>query len=55
MDSKYCLQNSSLTVTITDQCPTCRPGRIHFDLSQPAFTTQIAQKVAGIVPVRYRR
>lgn len=64
-DSKWCNLGQSITVTATNLCPAdwskpsdnggwCNPPRNHFDLSKVAFL-QIAQEVAGIVPVAYRR
>ena len=39
-------------VKVIDSCPPCEPG--HIDLSRTAFR-KIADEVAGIVPVKYRR
>ncbi|KAI5082209.1 hypothetical protein GOP47_0001952 [Adiantum capillus-veneris] len=58
--SAGCLVGTSVTVTATNFCPTgslggwCDPPRQHFDMAQPSFV-QIAQFVAGVVPVKFRR
>lgn len=64
--SALCNSGSPIvTITATNLCPAnwalpsdnggwCNPPRVHFDLSKPAFE-QIADWVAGIVPVMYRR
>ncbi|KAA0036093.1 expansin-A10 [Cucumis melo var. makuwa] len=53
---QWCLPGS-VVVTATNYCPPggwCDPSLHHFDLSQPAFQT-IANPIAGVVPVAYRR
>ena len=50
---KYC-RGGTLKVTITDRCPTCDGGRMHFDLSMPGFS-RIADTVAGRIYIKYRR
>ncbi|KAG6553821.1 hypothetical protein Mapa_004738 [Marchantia paleacea] len=63
---RWCYPNAgSVTVTATNSCPPnwarptnnggwCNPPRVHFDLSYPMFS-KLAQKVAGIIPIQYRR
>ncbi|CAK9312266.1 unnamed protein product [Citrullus colocynthis] len=56
VNNQKCLP-ASVVVTATNFCPPggwCAPSLHHFDLSQPAFQT-IAQPIAGVVPVAYRR
>ncbi|KAL3684825.1 hypothetical protein R1sor_002847 [Riccia sorocarpa] len=65
-DSRWCYPNAgSVKVTATNSCPPnwskpsdnggwCNPPRVHFDLAYPMFT-KMAQYVAGIIPVYYRR
>ncbi|CAM6116107.1 unnamed protein product [Calypogeia fissa] len=62
--TKWCHKNAgSITITGTNLCPAnfartkdgwCNPPHSHFDMSYPAFA-QLAQRVAGIIPVQYRR
>ncbi|KAJ7528815.1 hypothetical protein O6H91_15G022100 [Diphasiastrum complanatum] len=66
VSSKWCYSgNPAIVVTATNLCPPnwakpsnyggwCNPPREHFDMSKPAFM-HIAEWVAGIVPVLYRR
>lgn len=48
----YC-RDSSVTLTITDQCPTC-DNAMHFDLSMPAFS-KISDTAAGKIGIVFRR
>jgi hypothetical protein len=64
--SKWCTKGSpSIIITGTNLCPPnqnkpndnggwCNPPRQHFDLAPPSFKT-LANKVAGIIPVQFRR
>ncbi|XP_048573911.1 expansin-A33-like [Triticum urartu] len=63
--SRMCKPGTQITVSATNFCPPnwalpsdnggwCNPPRVHFDMSQPAWTS-IAIYEAGIVPVVYRR
>ncbi|XP_047092389.1 expansin-A17-like [Lolium rigidum] len=64
--SKWCTKGSpSIIITGTNLCPPnqnkpndnggwCNPPRQHFDLAPPSFKT-LADKVAGIIPVQFRR
>jgi hypothetical protein len=63
---RWCVPGAPvLTVTATNLCPPnwalpndnggwCNPPLQHFDLAVPAFV-QLAQPIAGIVPVFYKR
>ncbi|KAG6546905.1 hypothetical protein Mapa_011521 [Marchantia paleacea] len=64
--TRWCYPNNpSILVTATNQCPPnwdrptnaggwCNPPRTHFDLPLVMFE-RMAQAVAGIIPVKYRR
>ncbi|KAL2653639.1 hypothetical protein R1flu_021767 [Riccia fluitans] len=64
--AKFCYKDAgSITVTATNRCPPnwarptnmggwCNPPRTHFDLPLVMFS-KMAQRVAGIIPVQYRR
>ncbi|KAL2636055.1 hypothetical protein R1flu_007534 [Riccia fluitans] len=58
--SKWCYPGKQIVVTATNACPPgseggwCNPPKLHFDLSYPMFA-QLAQRVAGVIPVKYRR
>ncbi|KAJ1257560.1 hypothetical protein BS78_10G005500 [Paspalum vaginatum] len=64
--SRWCNPGSpSVVVTATNLCPPnwylpsdnggwCNPPRRHFDMAPPSFLV-LAQRVAGIVPVQFRR
>ncbi|KAJ7981724.1 Expansin [Quillaja saponaria] len=61
LDSKWCLQRRTVTITATNFCPPnnhggwCDPPHHHFDMSMPAFFDIARQGNEGIVPVLYRR
>ncbi|XP_051200320.1 expansin-A17 [Lolium perenne] len=66
VQSKWCVAGSpSVVVTGTNLCPPnwyqasdnggwCNPPRQHFDMAPPSFY-KLAARVAGIVPIQYRR
>ncbi|XP_048543675.1 expansin-A17-like [Triticum urartu] len=66
VQSKWCVPGSpSLVITGTNLCPPnwyqdsndggwCNPPRRHFDMAPPSFY-KLAARVAGIVPVQFRR
>nr|CAB3466705.1 unnamed protein product [Digitaria exilis] len=66
VSSRWCNPGSpSVIVTGTNLCPPnwylpndnggwCNPPRQHFDMAPPSFL-QLAQRVAGIIPVQFRR
>ncbi|GBG89929.1 hypothetical protein CBR_g49779 [Chara braunii] len=56
VDSQWCT-GKSVIISATDQCPDggyCDNNQAHFDMSHPAFE-MIAQKIAGVIPVSWRR